>query len=146
MKIKPLFTILLTSLLLFCCKEKDSEKNNIVGQSNSEEYKEEDYKKVQGVILKKVTRYKRSFFDSYKKGDIYYIYNLDLDEPQIGVEKNSELMFYEDDIVAVMVNKYDSSVSFIGHRGIVDQELLYQYLTRTDSNYYKMKNHVPFKK
>lgn len=133
----------LVSLSLLCCKEKDNKKD-INKSSNFEQYNEDDYNKVQGIILKKVIHLKRSLLNSPEKGDIYYIYNLNLAKPLIGVEKDSELMYDEDDLVTVMVHKKDSAESFIGYRGIVDQELLYQYLTRVDSNYYKMKNQVPF--
>lgn len=135
MKIKLLFIALLASTLFVCCKERGTAQ-----QFHSEEYNEADYNKFQGIVLKKVIRYKRGFFDSYKKGDIYYIYNLSLDEPQIGIEKNSDLSFNDGDIVMIMVHKKDSTKSFIGHRGIIDQKLLEQYLRRNDSNYYKMKN------
>ncbi len=143
MKIKILIIVFLTSLSLLCCKQMHKS-DEMRKSSDFETYKEDDYIKVQGIVLKKIVRFKKSLFNSNEKGDIYYIYDLDLTKPQIGVERKSNLMFNEDDLVTVMVNKKDSAISFIGHRGIVDSELLYQYLSRSDSSYYRMKNKVPF--
>jgi hypothetical protein len=146
MKKELIFVMFLALFSMQCCKEIDKKKEGYNVSSEFEINNEDDYLKVQGVILKKNRYLKRELLNSPEKGDIYYIYNLNLAEPQIGIEKNSELMYSEDDLVTIMVHKKDSTKSFIGYRGIVDQDLLYQYLTRIDSNYYKIKSQVPFNK
>ena len=65
---------------------------------------------------------------------------MELEKPLIGNEINSTLMFSVEDPVAIMVNKKDSTISFIGHRGIINDTVLVEYLTREDGNYEKIIN------
>lgn len=138
MKISTLIIISVVILSSFACKEdKDSKPG---GESPSSD----QYEEVQGIVLKVVAASQDQSPSKNPISDIYYVYNLDQAEPIIGVEKNSELKFAEDDLVKVSVNKKNQNLSSIDKRGMVDQELLYQYLKRTDSSYYRMKDRVPF--
>lgn len=142
MKIQTLFVFAVVIFTSFGCKEKwDSQ--TVEMSSSSEEYRAEDYEKVQGVVLKMVP-VSENELSSNTKSDIYYVYNIDQTEPKIGVVKNSDSKFGEDDLITVMVNKENSSLSFIDRRGMVDQEVLYKYLKRADSSFYRMKRQVPF--
>jgi|GEM_PF-3090657 hypothetical protein len=142
MKIYVLIAIIFSALTTFSCKEKENSKildtpsitsvNEVVGHD-----------KVQGIVLK-VVAVGDADSSAIPRNDIYYIYNLSKREPDIGVERNSNSRFAEDDLVTIKVNKENSSISFIDRRGMENQELLYQYLKRTDSSYSNMKSRVPF--
>jgi hypothetical protein len=53
---------------------------------------------------------------------------LDENPPRIGEELHSELIFDVEDPVAIMVHKSDSTKTFVAHRGIINEELLLDYL------------------
>ena len=142
MKILPLFIMILTILSSFSCNEKTESQTSEMSSDFKEDY-EEDYIKVQGIILK-IVAVEQNETSSKIKNDIYYVYRIDQSEPIIGVEKNSDSRFVEDDLVSVLVNIKNPNLSNIDRRGMIDQELLYQYLKRTDSSYYRMKKKVPF--
>lgn len=78
-----------------------------------------------------------NYVDKFNKKSIFYIYRLDLKQPLVGIEENTNLKINPEEPVAVMVHKRDSTISFIGHRGIIDEDLLVEYLTRPDSDYEK---------
>lgn len=141
-KTHALFVYGLLVFTFLGCKNKTDSQTSEASQG-SEDYIEGEYKKVQGIVLKLVSSDKNDS-SSEIKNDIYYVYNIDQAEPKIGVIKNSDSRYGEDDLVTVLVHKENSNLSLIDRRGMVNQELLYQYLTRTDSSFYKMKDSVPF--
>jgi hypothetical protein len=98
----------------------------------SSDYNENDYYKVQGIVVKEVKSF--NYADKYKR-DIEYIYRLDLDTPLLGIEKDTKLAIHVEEPVAIMVHKRDRAISFIGHRGIINEDLLIEYLTKSDSDY-----------
>lgn len=142
MKIKGFVLIAFIVVIFLGCNENKNSKEIKISRE-SEEFREDDYQKVQGIVLM-IDPSEENESSSNTERNIYYVYNLNLKEPLLGVERNSELMFNEDDLVTVMVNKNDQDISFINQRGMIDQEVLYQFLKRVDSTYYRMKDRVPF--
>jgi len=115
-----------------CVKEKEQRKSGVEKDLN---YSEDNYYKVQGIIVKSDLSF--SYTKKFRR-DYTYIYYLERDNPLKGIEKISDLIFDIEDPVAIMVNKKDSTDSFIGHRGIIDEEVLVNYLTREDNHYESM--------
>lgn len=142
MRIPTLIIITVVIFTSFACKEK-KDSQTLEVSPRSKEYREEDYDIVQGIVLKMVPN-EENESSTNTKNDIYYVYNIDQNEPKTGIEKNSEARFGEDDLIMVMVNKENASLSFIDRRGMINQELLYQYLKRADSSYYRIKERAPF--
>jgi hypothetical protein len=131
MKEKLILVILLLTSL-YSCKERVEKSTDKIDPS---EYKEEDYYKVQGIVVKKNVSF--NYVDKFNKRSLHYIYRLDLDKPLLGIEENTRLMINPEEPIAVMVHKKDSTISFIGHRGIIEEDLLVDYLTRPDGDYEK---------
>jgi hypothetical protein len=131
-KMLQLIIVILLSSSLYSCKEGIKQSEDDIDLN---EYKEEDYYKVQGIVVKKNFHF--NYVDKFNKRSLVYIYRLDLNEPLVGIEKNTRLMINPEEPIAVMVHKRDSTISFIGHRGIIDEDLLVEYLTRPDGDYEK---------
>ncbi|NCT11094.1 MAG: hypothetical protein GW772_13595 [Flavobacteriia bacterium] len=127
-----LIIVILLSTSLNSCKEETKKSEDGIDLS---EYKEEDYYKVQGIVVKNSLHF--NYVDKFNKKSIFYIYRLDLDKPLVGIEENTKLIINPEEPIAVMVHKRDSTISFIGHRGIIDEDLLVEYLTRPDGDYEK---------
>lgn len=125
MKIKKILTIAV--LIILSCKDGVNKEN-----LDEKVYDENDYIKVQGIIVQVVNNF--TYADKFKR-DYRYIYYLDRKKPIEGVVKGSELIFDMEDPVAIMVNKTDSTDTFIGHRGIINEEVLVEYLTNPNSDY-----------
>ncbi len=143
-KLQSLFIISVLIFTSFACREKrDGQALETNSDSSSKELGSEEYAKIQGIILKIIpSKEENSSLDS--ENDLYYVYNINQPEPRIGVEKNSDSKFEEDDLVVVMVNYENPDQQYIDGRGMIDQEVLYSYLKRADSSYYRMKEGVPF--
>lgn len=131
-RLSQLLIVILLLTLFYSCKEETKKKENIIDLS---EYNEEDYYKVQGIVVKNSVHF--NYVDKFNKKSIFYIYRLDLNQPLVGIEENTNLKINPEEPVAVMVHKRDSTISFIGHRGIIDEDLLVEYLTRPNSDYEK---------
>lgn len=96
-----------------------------------EDFNEDDYFKAQGIVVKKKVRF--NYVDKFKK-DIEFLYFLELKSPLSAVAKD-EPFFDPGDPIVVMMRKKDSTDVFIAHRGIFNEDLLLEYLTREDSDY-----------
>src|SRR5690554_5272630 len=137
-----LMTVVFSAFSFISCKE-NGNSQMLESPSNAAIHGEANFEKVQGIVLK-LEAVEVSDSSSVSRNDIYYVYNLHEQEPNIGVDRNSDSKLAEDDLITVMMNSEDTSLSYIDRRGMEDQELLYQYLKRADSSYSKMKERVPF--
>lgn len=126
MRIRSYITLLF--IFLFCSCNWEQKKNNPY-----ENFNENDYYKVQGIVVNVSSNF--NYVDKFSKRDIKFIYHLELTKPLFSVEKNSVLFFDPGDPVVVMLRKKDSTDPFIAHRGIFDEDLLVEYLTKEDSDY-----------
>ena len=116
--------ILIISLIIlfYGCKEKSSK--------NFEDYNEEDFIEVQGLIIK----VEKEFAYQNRKVDITYIYDLEKDNPTIGHEKNAPFILMVGQPRVIMVHKYEDNVSFLGINNYVEDEndLIKKYLEKSD--------------
>lgn len=124
--------MIISFCVISCVKEKKQKESDIEKELD---YSEDNYYKVQGIIVKSDLSF--SYTDKFRR-DYTYIYHLENDTPSKGVEKISDLIFDIEDPVAIMINKKDSTDTFIGHRGIINEEILVNYLTREDNHYNSM--------
>ncbi|RIV43027.1 hypothetical protein [Flagellimonas pelagia] len=96
-----------------------------------EDYDEDDFTEVQGIVIKVDRNY------SYLKEDIrnvYYIYNLGKERPDIGYELNCPFLPMEGEPAIILVNRNEKDVTFMARSGIIDEEeeVLLQYLEKCD--------------
>lgn len=131
-KISQLIIVFILSTSHISCKVETSKSEDKIDLS---EYNEEDFFKVQGIVVKNNIHF--NYVDKFNNKSIFYIYRLDLKQPLVGIEENTNLKINPEEPVAVMVHKRDSTISFIGHRGIIDEDLLVEYLTRPNDDYEK---------
>lgn len=103
-------------------------------KNNYEDFNEDDYFRVQGIVVSAKSNF--NYVDKFSKRNIKYIYHLELTPPSSLTEKNSELVLDPGDPIVVMLRKKDSTDVFIAHRGIYDEDLLLEYLTKEDSDYF----------
>lgn len=129
---EKLILVILLLISLYSCRDQ-VEKSS--GDIDPIEFKEENYHKVQGIVVK--NNFHFSYVNKFNKRSIIYIYRLDLNNPLVGIEKNTKLLINPEEPIVVMVNNKDSTISFIGNRGIVDEDLLVNYLIRPDGDYEK---------
>lgn len=101
-------------------------------KNNYENFNEVDYFRVQGIVVKKIIGF--NYVDKFTK-DVEFIYFLDRDKPLSSISKDDPFL-HPGDPVVVMLRKKDSTDVFIAHRGIYDEDLLLEYLTKEDSNYF----------
>ena len=115
--------LIISLIILFQgCKEKSTK--------NFEDYNEEDFVEVQGIIIKVETE----FSYQNRKVDVTYIYDLEKDNPTIGNEKNSPFILMVGQPRVIMVHKYEDNVSFLGINTYVEDEndLIKKYLEKSD--------------
>jgi hypothetical protein len=114
-----------------------TENENEVNKSKSNEKKyeigDDNHYIVQGIVIR--NEILQDSINKTNRRNVHYIYRLDLDKPLVGVDKDIKLIIDEEDPIAVIVHKKDSTISFIGHKGIIDENLLVEYLTKSDSDY-----------
>ena len=92
-----------------------------------EDYNEDDFVEVQGILTR--TFGKARFPDKFRT-DIYFIYNLDKENPDTGFELGSPYMLDEGEPIIVLVHRNDHKISFFGTRGIIEEEILLKYLDK----------------
>ena len=98
---------------------------------NSSKKTDDDVVFVQGVIVRVETIFKYS----NKFDFVYtYLYYLSRNEPLIGIEKNSKLVFVENEPVIISVLKNDSLNSFIEGRGVIDKIEISTYFEEINKN------------
>ncbi len=86
-----------------------------------EDYDEDDFYPVQGIITK-VTPTSNPFDNPHNKV-IYFDYNLEKITPLQGSESNINLMLKAGDPIIVLVYKANDEISFFGGFGIIDDVL-----------------------
>lgn len=125
------------SLVRHLIQKAEKEKGVNKYKSHKKEYDEgdENHYIVQGIVVKR--EISQDSVDKTNTKNVHYIYRLDLDKPLLGIERNTKLIIDMEEPIAVMVHKRDSTISFIGHRGIIDEDILVEYLTRPDGDYEK---------
>ncbi|MCL6275437.1 hypothetical protein M3P19_15590 [Muricauda sp. 2012CJ35-5] len=111
----------LLSLIFLCCEGQTKKKY--------EDYNDEDFSEVQGIIIK-TTR--KTDFKNVIKSSIHFIYNLDKERPDMGYELNTSYMVHEGEPVIILVHKDDYKVSYFGARGIVEEDILLNYLDKCE--------------
>ncbi|APQ17991.1 hypothetical protein [Maribacter hydrothermalis] len=94
-----------------------------------EDYNDEDFLPVQGIITKV---FKKGAINNFIKKDLHFIYNLEKENPSKGYEINSPYMLNEGEPVIILVHKNNDSISFFGSRGIIQKEILLNYLEKCD--------------
>jgi len=116
------FLIISLIVLFHGCREKSTK--------NFEDYNEEDFVEVQGLIIK----VEKEFAYQNGKVDITYIYDLEKDNPTIGHEKDSPFIPMVGEPRVIMVHKYEENVSFLGINNYVEDEngLIKKYLEKSD--------------
>jgi len=116
------FLIISLIVLFHGCREKSTK--------NFEDYNEEDFVEVQGLIIK----VEKEFAYQNRKVDVTYIYDLEKDYPTIGYEKDSPFIPMVGEPRAIMVHKYEDNVSFLGINTYVEDEndLIKKYLEKSD--------------
>ncbi len=116
--------VLIISLIVLFhgCREKSTK--------NFEDYNEEDFVEVQGLIIK----VEKEFAYQNRKVDVTYIYNLEKDNPNIGHEQDSPFIPMVGEPRVIMVHKYEENVSFLGINTYVENEndLIKKYLEKSD--------------
>tara|TARA_R110002049_G_scaffold125135_1_gene280744 strand:- start:921 stop:1331 length:411 start_codon:yes stop_codon:yes gene_type:complete len=115
---------LIISLIILChgCKEQSTK--------NYEDYNEEDFVEVQGLIIK----VQKEFAYQNRKVDVTYIYDLEKEKPTIGHEKNSPFILMAGEPKVILVHKYEKNVTFLGGNTYVEDEndLVRKYLEKSD--------------
>lgn len=86
-----------------------------------EDYDENDFYEVQGIITKTVPS--SNSFDSPRNKTIFYDYHLDMGVPLKGSEENIDLILKAGDPIMVLVHKENIEISFYGGFGIIDDRL-----------------------
>ncbi|APU11054.1 hypothetical protein IZU89_07495 [Cellulophaga lytica] len=116
------FLIISLIVLFHGCREKSTK--------NFEDYNEEDFVEVQGLIIK----VEKEFAYQNGKVDVTYIYDLEKDNPTIGHEKDSPFIPMVGEPRVIMVHKYEENVSFLGINNYVEDEngLIKKYLEKSD--------------
>lgn len=94
-----------------------------------EDYNDEDFLPVQGIITKV---YKKGAINNFIKKDIHFIYNLGKEKPSKGYEVYSPYILNEGEPAIILVHKDNDSISFFGSRGIIQKKLLLDYLKKCD--------------
>src|SRR5690606_20604095 len=103
MKIKCLYFFSILLILISCDHSNKAEQHIIF---------------TQGIITQIEANFKYSNKFTY---NYTYVYYLSRKTPFIGVQKNSKLIFSEDEPVIISVSKMDSLDSFIESRGIINK-------------------------
>ncbi|MDF4221919.1 hypothetical protein PXC01_10015 [Maribacter sp. M208] len=94
-----------------------------------EDYNDEDFLPVQGIITKV---YKKGAINNFIKKDIHFIYNLEKENPSKGYEVYSPYILNEGEPAIILVHKDNDSISFFGSRGIIHEKVLEDYLKKCD--------------
>lgn len=123
--LKPLFVLLLVAVCISC------------NEKSYEDYDENDFIEVQGILIRTI---RENRFPDNIHADLYFIYNLEKENPDTGQEKGTPYMGLSDgEPITVLVHKEDSEISFFGSRGITQEEVLLEYLdkcTQIGGDYY----------
>ncbi|PVW16296.1 hypothetical protein [Marixanthomonas spongiae] len=119
--IKTISLIILTLIIISCNNQDDNKK------FNSQNY---DYFIVQGLILDTETNF--SYTQKFKR-KYRYIYGYNSDNIKIGLEKNSDLVFSNQESILVGINKLDTSKSIILQRGVINKDLLIKLKNASDT-------------
>ena len=88
------------------------------GEKKYEDYNENDFNEVQGVISK--VKPSSNPFDSSRVTDIEYFYYLRKKEPFRGGEKNIDLYLNPGQPIVILVHKKDSTINFYGYNGTIN--------------------------
>lgn len=109
-------------MLLLGCKEQSTK--------NYEDYNEEDFVEVQGLIIKA----EKEFVYQDRKVDVTYIFDLEKDKPSIGYEEDTPFIPMAGEPAVILVHKYEDSVTFLGGPGYVEHEdhLIKRYLEKSE--------------
>lgn len=96
-----------------------------------EDYNEEDFIEVQGIVMRTV---KKNNFQNFIETDIHYIYNLGHEKPTVGKELKSDYMPHEGEPAIILVHKEDKNITFYGYSGILDEgeDVLLEYLKKCE--------------
>ncbi|WP_405384983.1 hypothetical protein [Maribacter sp. LLG6340-A2] len=113
--------IIILFFIIISCNHKD--------KRDYEDYNDEDFLPVQGIITKV---YKKSAINNFIKKDIHFIYNLEKENPSKGYEIYSPYILKEGEPVVILVHKDNDSISFFGSRGIIQEKILLAYLKKCD--------------
>ncbi|NER11807.1 hypothetical protein SAMN06265375_1251 [Muriicola jejuensis] len=92
-----------------------------------EEYNEEDFIEVQGILT---GSFRKTSFPNRFSSNIYFIYNLHQENPDTGYELDSPYMLDEGVPVIVLVHRDDNNISFFGGTGIIQEDVLLNYLDK----------------
>tara|TARA_R110002167_G_scaffold258239_2_gene464826 strand:+ start:759 stop:1166 length:408 start_codon:yes stop_codon:yes gene_type:complete len=112
--------IIILFLLLIGCKEQSTK--------NYEDYDENDFIEVQGILIKSI---RNTVYPDGFEADLYFIYNLDQDKPNTGYEKGTPYIdLYNGDPITVLVHRENSEISFYGSSGIIEEDILLEYLDK----------------
>ena len=103
-------------------------------RNNYEDYNEDDFVVVQGVITKSIPHRIYSGRVIYAGNDINFLYDLNGTSPKNGFETKSSFILNQGEPVLVLVHKSYDSIAFISTRGIIDKELLVNFLNKCEIN------------
>ena len=110
---KIIFYLLIIGFVNFSCNQKKDK--------SYWDYNENDFYMTQGIISDIKLRY--DYLKMRHLRDVYFIYHLDFEKPMEGVEKGTDYRLNIGEPVIILVHKKDSSISFFGHRGLVDERM-----------------------
>lgn len=113
--------IIILFFIIVSCNQKD--------KLNYEDYNDEDFLPVQGIITKV---YKKGAINNFIKKDVHFIYNLEKEKPSKGYEIYSPYILNEGEPAIILVHKDNDSISFFGGRGIIQKKILLDYLKKCD--------------
>ena len=118
---KKIYFGVLIVFLVISCKE--------LTIKRYENYNEDDFIEVQGIVTKTVGR---KTLQNTARNDIYFVYNLNKERPDVGFELKSPYVLNNGGPVIVLVHKKDSDVSSFGARGILNEDVLLSYLEKCE--------------
>ena len=120
---KRLYFIISLSVIVMGCNEQI--------QKKYEDYNEEDFIEVQGIITKTIKKYN---YQNMVETDIYYIYDLGKEKPTKGYELKAPYMPIEGAPAIILVHKDDKNVTFFARSGILDEgeKVLLDYLKKCE--------------
>ncbi|WP_445385752.1 hypothetical protein ACT6NV_02825 [Robiginitalea sp. IMCC44478] len=120
LELKNQFTFIITLLFFAGC--------NSFSEKRYEDYDEKDFIEVQGILVKS---FRNTVYPDGFEADLYFIYNLDKDKPDTGYEKGTPYLgLHDGDPITVLVHNENPKISFYGSSGIIEEEVLLEYLDK----------------
>ncbi len=116
---------------------------NYFSEKRYEDYDENDFIEVQGILVKSI---RNTVYPDGFEADLYFIYNLDQDKPTTGYELGTPYIGLADgDPITILVHRKDPGISFYGSSGIIEEEVLLDYLdkcAKIDGDYYGVHTNI----